>query len=510
MRCRQCNYPLWNLTARACPECGAPFLPGDFDFAPSTVKYCCPSCDQDYYGTSERGHLVPPQFDCIRCGRSLHMNEMVLRPLEGVAEHATAGSTIPWLQREHLGRWKAWWRTIGHALVRPGRMMDALPATASGQSALWYLLLVTTVTTLAAVLPMLLFMGVMVFSVGGGGGGGPASLPFIGGTTVFMLASIVGQIILTFLWCAMAHVCLRMGGETAGGIGRTWQTLCYTSGASIFTAVPCFGPYFGWIWWVVSATLGMMRSQRVSGLRASAATITPPVIMLLVLVGAYVALISFSVRAATNARTIAMQSMATAQAQAQASELTEAISAVVSEKGSLPAHGGELLATGVIEPGFFVVSSAPGSGIDGKGRFDSIFIGEKSLDDLMGTTLLDRKLVAEAAGAALPANVVQHRVGDWVFCWHGHDEVMRAKPELASSLWVAVAYPEYASADTFDPDEPEEPVVAITKTGAQFTLQPGLFKIALEAQNEVRAVAGLAPLCAPWSVTAEVPQVGPP
>ena len=62
MRCQNCNYTLWNLTTRECPECGTPFLPSAQDFQPNSVRFCCPGCDQDYYGTSPRGHLVPSAF----------------------------------------------------------------------------------------------------------------------------------------------------------------------------------------------------------------------------------------------------------------------------------------------------------------------------------------------------------------------------------------------------------------------------------------------------------------
>jgi hypothetical protein len=59
MRCRTCEYALWNLRWRECPECGTPFRPSEFDFAPMSVRFCRPSCGQEYYGTGPRGHLSP-------------------------------------------------------------------------------------------------------------------------------------------------------------------------------------------------------------------------------------------------------------------------------------------------------------------------------------------------------------------------------------------------------------------------------------------------------------------
>src|SRR5688572_13451876 len=99
MRCTTCQYPLWNLPGRQCPECGTPFLPSEFTFVPNSVRFCCPGCGQDYYGTGPGGHLEPEQYDCVRCGRPVSMNEMVLLPTAGVEEKQTEVEVVPWLDR---------------------------------------------------------------------------------------------------------------------------------------------------------------------------------------------------------------------------------------------------------------------------------------------------------------------------------------------------------------------------------------------------------------------------
>jgi hypothetical protein len=115
MRCQQCEYRLWNLTSRQCPECGTPFAPSEFDFAPNTVRFCCPHCDQDYYGTSASGHLVPDAFDCVRCHNFIRMDEMVMRPAEGVEEEDTRAECSPgW-----SGRGWDFQGMVGHDQARP-------------------------------------------------------------------------------------------------------------------------------------------------------------------------------------------------------------------------------------------------------------------------------------------------------------------------------------------------------------------------------------------------------
>src|SRR4051812_7864561 len=99
MRCPGCDYPLWNLPTRQCPECGRPFLPSEFDFVANSVRFCCPHCPQEYYGPGPRGPLVPDRFACVRCGHHIGMDQMTLLPTAGVAEEQTRTDTVPWLER---------------------------------------------------------------------------------------------------------------------------------------------------------------------------------------------------------------------------------------------------------------------------------------------------------------------------------------------------------------------------------------------------------------------------
>ena len=44
MRCRECDYPLWNLTARACPECGT-----KVEFWKDDARRKCDKCGHQFY-----------------------------------------------------------------------------------------------------------------------------------------------------------------------------------------------------------------------------------------------------------------------------------------------------------------------------------------------------------------------------------------------------------------------------------------------------------------------------
>ena len=107
MRCEHCGYRLWLLLSRRCPECGTEFKPSDFEFVPHAVQFCCPHCNQAYYGTSSQGHLRPIEFDCVSCGRHIHMDEMVMMPTDGVDEE------------QLLDRADEYWRDVVGSHERP-------------------------------------------------------------------------------------------------------------------------------------------------------------------------------------------------------------------------------------------------------------------------------------------------------------------------------------------------------------------------------------------------------
>ena len=126
MRCKDCDYPLWNLTSRQCPECGVSFRPSEFEFVPNSVRFCCPRCDHPYYGTGEKGHVEPASFACLKCAHPVHIDEMVLRPGLGVDDESTRLKRMPWLERKELGRIKAWFmmEPEGNSAFRSDRWSD--------------------------------------------------------------------------------------------------------------------------------------------------------------------------------------------------------------------------------------------------------------------------------------------------------------------------------------------------------------------------------------------------
>ena len=132
MRCKGCGYSLWNVPGRTCPECGRGYAPGEFEFRPNAVEFCCAGCGQQYYGTDRSGLPVPREFDCVRCAARCTLDSMVVRLAPGVTDEQAEVFRVPWESRER-GRVRAFLATVRDGMTRPTRIGKAIAGgTAAG------------------------------------------------------------------------------------------------------------------------------------------------------------------------------------------------------------------------------------------------------------------------------------------------------------------------------------------------------------------------------------------
>ncbi|MGQ9651520.1 MAG: MJ0042-type zinc finger domain-containing protein [Phycisphaerae bacterium] len=489
MRCKTCEYRLWNLPARRCPECGTPFKPSDYDFTINSVQFRCPHCDQSYYGTGEHGHLVPMEFDCVGCGRHIHMDEMVLSPTAGVEENQTRIENAPWLERAQRGRVRAWLSTVGMALTRPARLMEMLPEEgATGQAVLF-----GVITTLLLV-PLALspfFLLPLVFLVSGLGRVG------LGEVAALVLADIVATAVTLasmLVWGLTIHGLLRITGETAGGLGRTYQAVFYGSGANVGSALPCMGIYVGWIWCVISTVLMVKSRQRVSGLRAAFATVAFPVSFLAGIIGLYVwFFLSVIPGIPTTGPAVGFPFAATMPVGQLSRTVLDAVLIYAGDHDSMgPDHAAELVACGYLHASDLII---PGS----QTKADQIQIGETTLTGLESLRREPAQKEATAAAAKLPANTVAHRLGDWVFTYHR----ITLNPPPDGQLWLVVqcldpdANPQHASTD----------ILVWQADGTSLHFSDSSFTMMLRKQNFLRQGLGFPSLPDPRQVTHSRPAV---
>jgi type II secretory pathway pseudopilin PulG len=483
MFCKHCDYPLWQIRDRICPECGAAFRPSEFEFRPNTVRFCCPRCGQSYYGTDERGHLVPRSFACVSCRAAIDMDEMVLLPAEGVAEHQTRAEVMPWLKRAEVGRIAGWFRTCVLGLFAPVRLVRLIDAPAPWQ-ALWF----ATINA-AVFLSVYFLLGFGFFFVFAVAGAAP------GMAVVSMLAIGAGQIItvlaMMLFWAVIAHGVLRVTGRTAHGIGRTVEMMCYGSPSLVLTAVPCVGAYLSplsAIWWTVVAVLMVWAGQEVRAWRAVTAVATPMlVLMTAAIVGVVLLVMSISSTVQTAAAT-----MRTTVGESATTPIAEALMAYRTAHGEWPGHALELVLGGEVTASQFVTSAW------------QVMAGTTAPDTIQFDTLGPEQLSAavDRAVRAMPDGVIAHRLGDFVFTYHGIDPA-----DPPEGLWIAILWPQVdlSAAPAFA--RPDPAVVMVD--GTVHSMPARGFDAILGSQNARRELVGLAPLPHPRDVNVDEP-VGPP
>jgi len=287
MNCKSCQYPLWNLPGRACPECGAPFLPSLFEFVPNSIRFCCPHCRTTYYGTDAKGHLVPSAFVCVGCSQPISMDVCVLLPTQGVAEEQTKPEMFPWFQPGKRWRIGSWATMMVRALFMPDRLAKSIPPEAP--MGFLFALGTTTVTQWGSIL---IFMIPPLFMAAGQARG---MMVAVGWMLLMIAGGAVSNAVALILWIIVAHGVLLITGGTTQGIRRTGHAFCYTAPALLPSGIPCLGFYLGLVlmpWWCVSASFALANTQSVNIWRALAAVAVLPlvvigVVVLLILAAVY-------------------------------------------------------------------------------------------------------------------------------------------------------------------------------------------------------------------------------
>ncbi|MHC4217570.1 MAG: hypothetical protein ACYSU7_03855 [Planctomycetota bacterium] len=500
MRCRTCDYPLWNLKTRQCPECGSAFRPGAYEFRPNAVRFCCPHCNQAYYGTDEKGHLQPAEFACVTCGQYLRLNDMVLLPAEGVTESQTRAAANRWLERQRAGWFKSWFSAIGQSLMSPGQLMRGTPVESSMGQAWWFLTVTVVAVLILSFVPVLCMTAglPMLLSATGAppqGGPGPGLLVAIMSGMTLVSFLIVIPMFLGFvgLWGLITHGVLRLGGPGHETIRRTFQALCYSSGTYATAVIPCLGSYVGPIWWLVSAVLMVKTGHKVSGVRATFAVLTFPVAFFLLFVVGYAALIVYAITASAPPTGAGVP---TSPIQNTQVVLDAVLDHASDNDGRWPAHALALTETGYVTEWELLEKSTATN------MNDVPVDGSIDLLDFVALPPADRRGLVEEVAGKLPAGVVAHRFGDFVFTYHGVDPV-----DAPGGLWLVVMTP-----DPVVMQGPwlTGPVVVGSADGTVQAIARHRLAEALARQNQLRADEGLPSLPDPTGITHDAPAKKPP
>lgn len=282
MRCRQCDYLLFNLTHPGCPECGRPFSIEEYRFEPAAVSFHCPHCDQPYYGNDDRGLPVPRAFTCVTC-----QNEIALDELRVVPERDDAmgfiGST--WDNRQQHGLWSAWWATFKQLLLHPSSFYREHAGKSIREAWLFSMIASYLGMVPAMAVQILLMWGLfsgLSFAVPGAAPLPPGLLAMM--VIVYGLVALVAPLIMMFIGAGfyaltiqLALLCLVPHRKP---IDATFRVGMYSFGAYALSAVPICGSYVCGIWQLVIMIVGIKEVHQTTGWRAAIAVLWPVVVVL--------------------------------------------------------------------------------------------------------------------------------------------------------------------------------------------------------------------------------------
>ncbi|MFO0832341.1 MAG: Yip1 family protein [Phycisphaerales bacterium] len=288
MQCTRCAYPLWNMASRTCPECGLAFRPSEFTFLANAVKFQCPHCRQQYFGTSEGGHLEPSSFRCVTCGSAVTEDEMIIVPADGVREELAKAAETPWSLREQ-GLARAFWRTCVAVLLRPGRLargLGARPDAGAAWAFLWRAVLLSAVLGGAGSgLLVAVFSVIQSFAAGSSPGVPRVGAPMLSFMAVGLAAFPTVTLMGTLVWCVLTHAVLRVMGVKEGNFARTFECMSYACVPVALSSLVAPMLICGWpllvlpgLWMGASASAMVCERHGVRGWWAMLACFGPPAV----------------------------------------------------------------------------------------------------------------------------------------------------------------------------------------------------------------------------------------
>lgn len=260
MHCRNCNHVLWNApapaegAARVCPECGTGYRIDDYEFTPGKVEFHCPSCDQAYFGTSEKGHLEPSEFQCTSCGNDVSMERCILRPLGGASNAAMLQMPLPWI--EPGGLFARWWRTVLVGLKQPGQIPGMIGGRDLHGAAIQFFFLNCALSSVVNVGIGLLFVA-FAFGIGPGGFRIPSTAPVAMQFVLQILQVVLVPISTYFVVICGSFLASLVTKQQGIGFRQMATIVCFSSGGFALNLIPFCGGLAGLVAWAIGTSVAV-------------------------------------------------------------------------------------------------------------------------------------------------------------------------------------------------------------------------------------------------------------
>lgn len=188
-----------------------------------------------------------------------------------------------WENRNEIGWFKAFWKTLRTSLLEPGRFYESIPVCAGYEGPLYYALICMSLGLIAGTLYQLMFQALFGFI----GLAFNHSMPEFALTTGFYFLIAAGSVIVApfaslihlFFQAGVYHAFLWMLGGDRKGFEASFRVVAYSQGPQIFLLVPIFGGLAAIVWQYVLLIIGFRKVQE-ARLGQSLATVFLPIVLL--------------------------------------------------------------------------------------------------------------------------------------------------------------------------------------------------------------------------------------
>ncbi|WNG30414.1 YIP1 family protein [Cystobacter fuscus] len=286
--CPYCQHP-FAPGAQSCPGCGASLL---LEAVPGgTQPVCAVHPTLRGLGTCSRCGT----FACARCLRAGPQGETLCARCHQLEPDAP----LPWDQREELGLWRAFWKTLGQVLLRPGTFAQARAEGRTSDSLLFALLCSVPACFMTGLTYMIIFVGMPSLmeafpesSQPTGDGSGPVFMRWMG-VVMFVATTLLGpplSVLMTLMGAGVDHLVLRAGGVTRP-FNVTLRAHSLSEAAWTLGIVPFIGTQVAPFWALVSRFFAYRGLHRTTTGTALVGTLLAPLASCCLCGGGYIGLL---------------------------------------------------------------------------------------------------------------------------------------------------------------------------------------------------------------------------
>ncbi|MEY2550955.1 MAG: hypothetical protein QOG12_1099 [Verrucomicrobiota bacterium] len=201
----------------------------------------------------------------------------VAAPL-AVAQAPTAGTGLPWENRQQIGLVKAWLDTVSLLIAKPSEAFTMMRPEGGMMDPLLFGLIGGCAGSIVSIL----FQALLRFIPGFGGRDDLFNMFGISQWVFLVIYAVLSPLFVLmglFLAGALLHVCLMLVGGANRPFETTFRVVCFTAGAAnLFSMIPMCGGLIAAVYNVVLECIGLSRAHQTTTGKALMAIFLPLIV----------------------------------------------------------------------------------------------------------------------------------------------------------------------------------------------------------------------------------------